>query len=111
LAKDIYQQALEHIDELCAPYATVIDIDRSKLPANGAVTHWSADQFTAALRHDPKCKDFNPHIRQLLHVGYKIAAKKGNGYLAMLRESNEHIARNVTANLYERHLKPIFLDK
>jgi tagaturonate epimerase len=111
LAKEIYRQALEHIDELCAPYATVIDIDRSKLPANGAVSHWSADQFTSALRHDPTCKDFNPHIRQLLHVGYKIAAKKGNGYLDMLRSSNEHIARNVTANLFERHLKPIFLGK
>src|SRR5262245_27077849 len=59
LAKEIYMQALEHIDELCAPYATVIDIDRTKLPNNGAVTNWNAAQFTAALRSDPKCKDFN----------------------------------------------------
>jgi hypothetical protein len=29
----------------------------------------------------------------------------------MLRDSNEHIARNVTGNLFERHLKPLFLDK
>src|SRR5439155_157959 len=31
LAKDIYAAALEHMDELCKPYATVIDIDRAKL--------------------------------------------------------------------------------
>ena len=33
LAKEIYAYALDHVDELCAPYASVIDIDRSKLPA------------------------------------------------------------------------------
>src|SRR5439155_13754374 len=27
LAKEIYTKALEHLDELCAPYASVIDID------------------------------------------------------------------------------------
>ena len=37
LAKEIYADALEHIDELCAPYATVIDIDRKKLPAKETV--------------------------------------------------------------------------
>lgn len=30
------------------------------------------------LRHDPKCKAFNPSFRQLLHVGFKIAARKGD---------------------------------
>ena len=33
LAKEIYAGALEHVDELCAPYAAVIDIDREKLPS------------------------------------------------------------------------------
>ena len=37
LAKEIYAGALEHVEELCAPYATVIDIDRRKLPAAGVV--------------------------------------------------------------------------
>src|SRR5213079_750266 len=37
MAKEIYDEALDHIDELCAPYATVIDIDRSKLPAKETV--------------------------------------------------------------------------
>ena len=33
LAKEIYAEAFAHSAELCAPYATVIDIDASKLPA------------------------------------------------------------------------------
>jgi len=37
LAKEIYADALDHIDDLCAPYATVIDIDRKKLPAKETV--------------------------------------------------------------------------
>jgi len=109
LAKDIYAAALEHIDELCAPYATVIDIDRSKLPSAETVSKWSSAQFVAALRHDPKCKEFNPSLRQLLHVGFKIAAKKGDRYLNMLKQCRETIARNVTGNLFDRHIKPIFL--
>ena len=98
LAKDIYRQALEHLDELCAPYLTVIDIDRAKLPDAKTVAGWKPEQFAAALRHDPQCGEFNPHVRQLLHVGYKIAAKKGEGYLDLVRRSNGHIARNVTGN-------------
>ena len=35
LAKEIYAQALDHRAELCAPYASVIDIDPAKLPAQG----------------------------------------------------------------------------
>jgi tagaturonate epimerase len=111
LAKEIYAQALEHVDELCAPYASVIDIDRTKLPSAATVNAWSAEQFVSALRHDPKNKAFNPHLRQLLHVGYKIAAKMGDRYLEALQTHADSISRNVTANLYERHLKPLFLDK
>ena len=53
LAKEIYAKALAHRDELCAPYATVIDIDRAKLPTPAEVNGWTSEQFTAALRHDP----------------------------------------------------------
>ena len=111
LAKEIYAQALEHTDELCAPYASVIDIDRTKLPATATVNGWSAEQFVSALRHDRSNPAFNPHLRQLLHVGYKIAAKMGDRYLQALQTHADAISRNVTANLYERHMKPLFLDK
>ena len=110
LAREIYAGALDHIDELCVPYATVIDIDRKKLPTKEAVNGWTSAQFVAALRHDPRCKDFNPSFRQLLHVGFKIAAKIGARYLNALEQHEDVIARNVTANLFERHLKPLLLD-
>jgi len=109
LAKAIYAEALAHADELCAPYASVIDIDRAKLPSTATVASWSACQFANALRHDPNCLEFNPHFRQLLHVGYKIAAHKGAEYLDLVRANHDVIARNVTHNLFERHLRPIFL--
>ena len=109
LAKDIYVHALEHIDELCAPYATVIDIDRSKLPSPQEIANWDAARFAAAVRHDQKSPHFNAHVRQLLHVGFKIAAKKGATYLDLVRRCETTIARNVTGNLFDRHLKPVFL--
>ncbi len=109
LAKVIYAEAYAHREELCAPYATVIDIDIARLPAPSHVAAWTSEQFVNALRHDQRCPDYNPSFRQLLHVGYKVAAKLGSRYLAMLDGCAESIARNVTANLYERHLQPIFL--
>jgi hypothetical protein len=109
LAKEIYAQAYAHREELCAPYATVIDIDPVRLPAPADVETWSSEQYAAALRHDPRCPEFNPSLRQLLHVGYKIAAKMGKRYLDMVAACDKEISRNVTVNLFERHLKPIFL--
>jgi hypothetical protein len=109
LAKEIYGKALDDIDALCAPYATVIDIDRARLPAKEEVQGWTSAQFVSALRHDPRNAEYNLHLRQLLHVGYKIAAKMGDRYLNVLKACEPVVARNVTGNLYERHLKPIFI--
>src|SRR3954468_24401479 len=44
IAREIYAQALSRMDELCAPYASVIDIDKSKLPTPAEVNAWSGDQ-------------------------------------------------------------------
>jgi hypothetical protein len=109
LTREVYAGAYEHREELCRPYATVIDIDPAGLPAPREVAAWSSEQFTAALRHDPGCPGFNPNFRQLLHVGYKVAAQMGERYLALLSAAEEAVARNVTLNLFERHLKPLFL--
>jgi tagaturonate epimerase len=75
------------------------------------VDGWSSAEFVAALRHDPKCPAFNPALRQLIHVGYKIAAMMGDRYLDLLKSCEATIAKNVTENLYDRHLKPLFVDK
>src|SRR5215210_2208503 len=109
LAKEIYAQALDNIDALCAPYATVIDIDRTKLPSKEEVEGWTSEQFTGALRHDQSNPQFNPNLRQLLHVGFKVAAKMGDRYLNMLKACEATVSKNVTENLYERHLKPLFI--
>jgi hypothetical protein len=109
LAKEIYAGAREHFEELCTPYATVIDIDASRLPSGAAVKGWNAEQFVGALRHDPANLAYNPHLRQLLHLGYKVAAKMGTRYLDALAEHASSVGRNVTANLFERHIKPLFL--
>lgn len=109
LAQEIYAEALDHLDELCAPYASVIAIQRDQLPEASAVAKWSSEQFTGALRHDPQHPLFNPGFRQLLHVAFKLAAKRGRSFLDLLEKHEEVIAKNVTANLYERHLKPLFV--
>ncbi len=109
IAREIYAQALEHVDELCAPYATVIDIDKSKLPSVAVVNGWISDQFVSALRHDPQNEAYNRSFRQLLHVAFKIAAKQGDRYLAALKKHEAVIAKNVTENLLERHMKPLLL--
>ena len=110
IAKEIYATALARIDELCGPYATVIDIDPAKLPLAREISKWDGRQFAAALRHDRRCSAFNPNLRQLLHVGYKIAAEMGRRFTDALDKYEQTIAANVTENIYERHIRPLFLE-
>jgi hypothetical protein len=109
IAKEIYACAYDHVDEFCAPYASVIDIDRASLPTAAEVNHWTSAQFVAALRHDPANPAYHPGLRQLLHVSFKVAAKMGPRYLDALHKHAAVIARNVTENLLERHMKPLLL--
>jgi hypothetical protein len=111
LAKHVYGEALAHREELCAPYATVIDIDPTKLPSAQDVCAWSSQQYTAALRHIQSNPAYNPSFRQLLHVGFKVAAKMGNRYLGLLESNEAVIAKNVTGNLYSRHIAPVFFGR
>jgi len=111
LAKEIYAEAYAHREELCAPYATVIDIDPAKLPQPAVVAKWTSEQYTATLRHDQHSSQYNSSFRQLLHVGFKIAAKMGPRYLDLLESNEAVIAKNVTGNLFDRHIAPVFLGK
>ncbi|MCG2661612.1 MAG: tagaturonate epimerase family protein [Kiritimatiellae bacterium] len=108
LAVDIYERALARFNELCQPYATVIDIDQRRLPAIVEVRGWNGERFAATLRHDERCPYYNPHFRQLLHVGYKIAAEMGDRYLSALTRFEPIIAAHVAENLWERHICPLF---
>jgi hypothetical protein len=107
-AKDVYVQAFGRIDELCRPYASVVDIDRSRLPEPVEVHFWNRRRFVATLRHDQSCKDYNSSFRQLLHISYKLAAEVRQWYLAALDKYEDIIAPQVTANLFGRHIVPIF---
>jgi hypothetical protein len=109
LAKEIYAEAYSQREQLCAPYAAVISIDPARLPAPESVGGWSSEQFVSALRHDPKSSAYNPNLRQLLHVGFKVAARMGTRYLDLLSLMETTIAKNVTGNLFDRHLKPLFI--
>ena len=111
LAKEIYAEAYAHREELCAPYATVIDIDPAKLPSPDVVRGWSSEQYTSALRHVRGAAAYNNSLRQLLHVGFKVAAKMGCRYLELLEANETVIAKNVTENLYDRHIAPVFLGR
>lgn len=111
LAQEIYAEAYEHRAELCAPYATVIDISPAQLPQPSIVERWSSDLYTSALRHDPHSPAYNSSFRQLLHVGFKVAAKMGSRYLRLLETNEAVIAKNVTQNLFDRHIAPVFLGK
>jgi hypothetical protein len=110
IAKKVYASAYARYDELAAPYSSVIDISMKRLPSPAEVEGWTSERYVAALRHDRKNPHFNQDLRQLLHVGYKVAAELGDEYLLALDTYRESISRNVTVNLFERHLKPLFLD-
>jgi len=107
-AKSIYAQALSRQEELCAPYADVIDIRADQLPTAEEVAAWSSEKFANTLRHIPGHPDYNPNLRQLIHVGYKIASEMGTYYTDLLKANKEVIGQCVEENLYDRHLKRLF---
>ena len=107
-AKAIYTNALGRKDELCVPYADVIEIDESKLPSAAEVAGWSSEKFANTLRHIPGHPDYNANFRQLIHVGYKLAAEMGTTYTDLLKKHADVIGNCVEENIYDRHLKRLF---
>jgi len=107
-AKYIYAHSLGRKDELCAPYADVIDIDDKKLPSVEEVNTWTSEKFANTLRHIPGHPDYNPNFRQLVHVAYKVASEMGTDYTNLLVKHADVIGQCVEENIYERHLKRLF---
>lgn len=105
LAKEVYSKAYQKMDELTAPYASVIDIQLKNLPLPEVVATWTGEQFRNAIVHDQSCPDFNPDLRQLIHVGYKVAAQKGDDYYNALKKFESNIEKQVFENIFERHIK------
>ncbi len=101
---------MDRFEELTGPYTSVLSIDKSKLPSAQDVNYWTSKQFSSALTHDQSCMDYNTSFRQLIHVGYKIAAELGEKYFAALDANRSTIENNVKYNLLERHLKLLFIN-
>jgi hypothetical protein len=108
VAKDIYAKALDRKQELCEPYADVIEIDFAQLPDIEEVNSWTGEKFANTLRHIPGHPDYNPNFRQLIHVGYKVAAEMGSDYTLLLERYSDVIGACVEENIYDRHLKRLF---
>ena len=108
MAKSIYKSALTRQAELCAPYTDVIDIKQDQLPSATEVDKWGSEKFANTLRHIPGHPDYNPNFRQLIHVGYKIAAENGKKYTDLLKKHHEIIGKCVEENIFERHIKRLF---
>lgn len=108
IARLIYRRAFERREELCAPYATVIDIKPEMLPHPDTVDTWDTLKFAATLRHVPGDPDYNPSFRQLIHVGYKVASEMGKEYTDALVANAHIISSCVWENLYRRHIIRLF---
>ena len=108
MVKEVYETALDRFDELCAPYSTVIDIDRGALPSPETLALWTGEDMAEAIRHHPPNAAFDPNVRQLLHVGYKVAAEMGPRYLELLDQGAASVSANVIHNLLARHILPLF---
>ena len=108
LVKAIYSGAIGRFDELCSPYATVIDINRNRLPSSKEVERWTGEKLANTLRHIPGHPDYNPNFRQLIHVGYKVAAEYGAVFTGALEMHREIVGQQVIENIYHRHIKRMF---
>jgi hypothetical protein len=87
----------------------VVEIDRALLPAAAEVETWNAEAFVRRLRHDPSAPEYNIHLRQLVHIAFRVAAEMGPEWHAALDGASDIAGRCVTENLYDRHIRPLFL--
>ena len=108
VVKKIYAAAYEHRDEVIPPYATVIDIDFSKLPTPEEINTWDSKKFAESLRHVQSNPNYNPDFRQLIHVAFKMAANMGNTYTDAIEKYKDIVGKQVTDNLWNRHIELLF---
>lgn len=106
--KGIYTDSLSHIEELCAPYADVIDIRISSLPSAEEIKNWDNNRMASAIRHDKENDNYNPDMRQLIHVAYKLAAQKPDQYYKLLEANEKVVSKCVYENIYNRHIARLF---
>jgi tagaturonate epimerase len=106
--REIYSESLDRIEELCAPYADVIDIRIDHLPSKAEVAGWDSLKFASSIRHITNNKVYNSDMRQLLHVAYKLAAHKMDDYFRLLDRYQNQVSAAVYENIYNRHICRLF---
>ena len=109
LLKEIYAQAYDQRDDLMAPYREVLGIDVGKLPLPEEIAGWPGQALADSITHRQAEPLFNQHMRQLMHVAYKLAAEKKELFLPGLERCRAIIAQRVTVFLFVNHLKPLFI--
>jgi hypothetical protein len=107
----VYAEALAHREELCAPYATVIDIDPAKLPSADEVRGWTSEQYTSALRHVEAIRLTTPACGSCCTWDSRWPRRWDRATWTLLEANEAVIAKNVTENLYDRHIAPVFLGR
>lgn len=106
--KRLYVEALDHVDELTAPYATVLDINPAELPSAEQSAQWTSEQFVRMVAHEQDDPLFNSSLRQFCHVAFKLAAKTGDEYLDLLKEHAAVVNACVYRNLHFKHVLKVF---
>jgi hypothetical protein len=109
LVKEIYSEGYSRYEELLKPYLHSVEIDKSKLPQPIELMNWSGEKLVNCLQHEYKSKTLDVNLRQLLHISFRIAAEKGKIYYEAMEEASASISECVSNNLYERHIKNIFI--
>ncbi len=105
VAKRICLEALPKIDELVAPYAAVLSIDRARLPGADEIASWDSATFVGKLVHDESSPLYSPDFRQFVHVSYSVAAALGAVFTDAVKANREKVSEFVTRNIFERHLR------
>ncbi|SMO79848.1 tagaturonate epimerase family protein [Fodinibius sediminis] len=111
MVKKIYSEAFGRYEELTAPYETVINIKHERLPAPPTFAEWSGQTIVSKLEHEPDKPLFDAQLRQFMHCAYKIAAEQGDSFIRLLKEHSKVIGGRVTHNLYNRHIRPLFVGR
>jgi hypothetical protein len=111
VAQEIYAESYRRYEEMTAPYRSVVAIDRTKLPDPRTVARWNSQEFVGALRHDRSSGRFNRDLRQLVHVGFKVAAEMGERFTSLLQECRGVIEPYVTENILKNHIEPLFVGR
>ena len=80
----------------------------SALPSKTEVLDWNGVKFADSLRHVTGNPAYNPDMRQLIHVAYKLAALKVEEFCRLLESNEKTISQCVFENIYNRHICRLF---